>query len=285
MVSKIIKVIIIGAGPAGIACAIQLKRYNIDFIVLEKDRIGGLLHNANLVENYLGFPNGISGENLVRLMNKQSQSADINFKYESVHSVNYKNNFVVETNETRYTSKYLVVATGTKPIVPEVPIIQDSIKDKVFFDVHKLRQIKNKTIAIIGAGDCAFDYALNLSNNNKITILNRSNRIRALPILQERCSISSNIQYFENISVLKIKSINNQLLLLCDSSKELIADHLLITIGREPNLNFISRDLLQNPNIFQIGDVKNGQFRQLSIAVGDGTYTAMKISKLLNIGY
>ena len=52
MANKITDVIIIGAGPAGIACAIQLKRYNIDSIVLEKDKIGGLLKNANLVENF-----------------------------------------------------------------------------------------------------------------------------------------------------------------------------------------------------------------------------------------
>jgi len=67
MVSKNTNVIIIGAGPAGIACAIQLKRYNINTIVLEKDKIGGLLKNANLVENYPGFPNGINGEKFVQL--------------------------------------------------------------------------------------------------------------------------------------------------------------------------------------------------------------------------
>ncbi len=284
MVNKIISVIIIGAGPAGIACAIQLKRYNIDFIVLEKDEIGGLLRNANLVENYIGFPNGISGENLVRLMNKQFQNCDINIKYESVNSVNYNNNFVIETNKTRYTSKYLVIATGTKPFIPEAPIIHDNIKEKVFFEVYELRQIKNKTITIIGAGDCAFDYALNLCEFNQVTLLNRNTRIKALSILQERSTLSNNIQYLDKTSILKIKSVNNHILLFCNNSKRLTTNYLLIAIGREPNLDFIDRDLLKNPNIFQIGDVKNGQFRQTSIAVGDGTYTAMEISKLLNIG-
>ena len=78
MLSKSTSVIIIGAGPAGIACAIQLKRYNIDSIVLEKDEIGGLLKNANLIENYLGFPNGISGKKLVQLINKQVRTSKIN---------------------------------------------------------------------------------------------------------------------------------------------------------------------------------------------------------------
>ena len=285
MVNKSTDVIIIGAGPAGIACAIQLKRYNINSIIFEKDKIGGLLCNANLVENYPGFPGGISGEKFVQLLKKQSQSSKLDVKYENVETVEFVDDtFKIKTNKKIYNSKYLVIASGTKSIVPEIPIIYNSIKDKVFFDIYKLEQITNKNIAIIGAGDCAFDYALNLGNNNKVIILNRSNQIKALPILQKRCSLSINIQYLEKISVLEIKSVNNQLSFRCDNSKKLTADYLLIAIGREPNLDFINNDILISPKVFQIGDVKNGQFRQTSIAVGDGTFTAMKINTMLNQG-
>jgi thioredoxin reductase len=279
-------VIIIGAGPAGIACAIQLKRYNIDCIVLEKDKIGGLLRNANLVENYVGFPNGISGKKLVQLINKQSQISKINIKYEIVESVeSFENTFSVKTNKNLYHSKYLIIASGTRPIIPEVPIIQNNIKDKVFFEIYKLGQINNKNIAIIGAGDCAFDYALNLSNNNNVIIINRSNRIKALPLLQERISKIENIKYFNNTTIKQIESKNNKIVLSCNPN--IVTnniDYLLIAIGREPNLNFINKDLLINPKVFQIGDVQNGQFRQTSIAVGDGTFTAMKINTILNQG-
>ena len=285
MVNKIIDVIIIGAGPAGIACAIQLKRYNIDSIVLEKDKIGGLLRNAYLVENYIGFPNGIHGKILAQLMKKQSQTSKIDVKYEIVEAVElFEDTFSVKTNKNLYHSKYLVIASGTKPIVPNVLIVRDDINDKVFYDIFKLGPIKNKDIVIIGAGDCAFDYALNLSEFNQVTLLNRNDRIKALPILQERCSSSSNIQYLEKISVLKIESVNNQLLLICNNSEKLTADYLLIAIGRESNLDFIKNDLLNNLKVFQIGDVKNRQFRQTSIAVGDGSFTAMNINKILNQG-
>ena len=284
MINKIVT--IIGAGPAGIACAIQLKRYNIDCIVLEKDGIGGLLRNANLVENYIGFPNGISGENLAQLLNKQSQTAKINIKYEIVEFVeSHKNTFIVKTNKNLYHSKYLVIASGTKPIVPKVPIIHNNIKDKVFFDIYKLGKIKNKTIAIIGAGDCAFDYTLNLSNYNKVIILNRSNQIKALPILQEKVSTNENIKYFDHTAIKQIELKNGKIALSCNPN--IVTndiDYLLIAIGREPNLNFINNNLLINPKVFQIGDVKNGQFRQTSIAVGDGTFTAMKINNILNQG-
>jgi thioredoxin reductase (NADPH) len=284
MVSKNTNVIIIGAGPAGIACAIQLKRYNINTIVLEKDKIGGLLKNANLVENYPGFPNGISGEKFVQLLKKQSQSNKLDVKYEIVESVEFLDDtFSINTNKKKYHSKYLVIASGTRPIVPEVPFIQDSIKSKVFFEIYKLGHIKNQNIAIIGAGDCAFDYALNLSDNNKVTILNRSNRIKALPVLQDRVSKVENIKYFDNTAVQEIGTIDKQLnLILKNTDKSILVNYLLIAIGREPNLNFISRYLLIKPNVFQIGDVKNEQFRQTSIAVGDGTFTAMNINNILN---
>ncbi|MCJ7802240.1 MAG: NAD(P)/FAD-dependent oxidoreductase [Candidatus Marinimicrobia bacterium] len=286
MVSKSTNVIIIGAGPAGIACAIQLKRYNIDSIIFEKDDIGGLLKNANLVENYPGFPDGIRGKKFVQLLKKQSQSNKLDVKYEIVESVEFLGDtFSINTNKNIYNSKYLVIASGTRPVVPEVPFIQDSIKSKVFFEIYKLGQIKNKNIAIIGAGDCAFDYALNLGNNNKVIILNRSNLIKAMPILQDRVSKVENIKYFDNTIVQKIGTIDKQLnLILKNNDKSILVDYLLIAIGRKPNLDFICKTLLKNPKVFQIGDVKNGQFRQTSIAVGNGTFTAMNIDKILNQG-
>lgn len=286
MISNNTDAIIIGAGPSGIACAMQLKRHNIDHVIFEKDEIGGLLRNAHLVENYPGFPGGISGEKFVQILEKQSKNNKLTIKYESVESVEFANQlFTINTGINIYSARYLVIASGTRPIIPEIPIIQNSIKDKVFFEIYKLGQIKNKNIAIIGAGDCAFDYALNLSNNNKVIILNRSNRIKALPILQDRVSKIDNIKYFNNTTVKKIESKNSKITLSCNPN--IVTndiDYLLIAIGREPNLDFINKDLLINPKVFQIGDVKNGQFRQTSIAVGNGTFTAMKINNILNQG-
>jgi len=283
MVSKNTKVIIIGAGPAGIACAIQLTCYNIDSIIFEKDEVGGLLKNANLIENYPGFPNGISGKRLVQLLNKQSQIAKQKIQYGNVETVEFLDDtFSINTNRKIYHSKYLVIASGTKPIVPVIPLIQDSIKSKVFFEIYKLDQIKNKNVAIIGAGDCAFDYALNLGNNNEVIILNQSNRIKALSILQDKVSKVENIKYFDDTSVQEICKIDKQLNLILENTDEsFLVDYLLIAIGREPNLDFVDKNLLKNPNMFQIGDVKNGGFRQTSIAVGDGTFTAMNINKIL----
>src|SRR4030067_3593524 len=77
-------VIIIGGGPAGIAAAIQLKRYGLNPLIFERGALGGLLRNANLVENYPGFPGGISGMKLVGLLEQQARDFALRVTYAAV---------------------------------------------------------------------------------------------------------------------------------------------------------------------------------------------------------
>ena len=78
------EVLIIGAGPAGIAAAMQLKRYGLDPHIVECSAIGGLLHNANLVENYPGFPGGIPGPKLVSLLKQHVRDLHLRLTYGEV---------------------------------------------------------------------------------------------------------------------------------------------------------------------------------------------------------
>lgn len=280
MGTKKTSVIIIGAGPSGIACAIQLKRFNIDTIIFEKESIGGLIKNANLIENYPGFPNGITGKKYIQLLKKQVINNDLEIITEKTQTVNYSNHkFEVKSDKKEYFSEYLVVASGTKPIVPDIYV--SNLGDKIFTEIYKVGNIKNKKVAIVGAGDCAFDYALNLSSENKVSIFNRSKKIKALQILQERVFTGKNVRYFANSMLTDVTVINNKIELSINNTKKMSFDFLLIAVGREPNLDFIGRQTLNNPNLIQIGDVKNGLFRQISISIGDGINAAMKINRLI----
>ena len=188
------EVVIIGAGPAGIATAIQLRRYNIEPVLLERKKIGGLLGNANLVENYPGFPGGISGLELVELFKKQLKNTGVKVDFENVMELEYEDGaFFTRTNKRAIKSNIIVIATGTKPRKNSGFSISDEIKDRVFYEIYPILGIKNKKIAVIGAGDAAFDYALNLCRENEVTILNRSEQTKCIPVLRERCKKSENI--------------------------------------------------------------------------------------------
>ena len=94
------KVGIVGAGPAGIACAVQLSRYGFNPLVFEAKDIGGLLRNANLVENYPGFPAGISGPSLVKLFMKQLENHEHLLVSEEVEAIAWWNGgFDLKTNK------------------------------------------------------------------------------------------------------------------------------------------------------------------------------------------
>ncbi|MDI6766957.1 MAG: NAD(P)/FAD-dependent oxidoreductase [Bacteroidota bacterium] len=289
MTNKVQEVVIIGAGPAGIAAAIQLKRYGIEPVVFEKDRIGGLLKNANLVENYPGFPIGIAGDELVYLLQKHIDSYGVTVQYHEVKIVDFNyNKFIIKTGKKKISAKIVVIASGTKPKQFHHPDITAKIANKIFYDVYPLTKLSKKNIAIIGGGDTAFDYALNLAGQgNKSIILNRGRNIKCLPLLWKRTNKSNKITYLGNTRIQSIRYKNGSLILSCHDLKkdfEITADYLLIAIGREPCLDFMSEHLTSNIEylkhecmLYMIGDVKNNIYRQTAIAVGDGVMAAMKI--------
>ena len=285
-------VIIIGAGPAGIATAIQLKRHGIEPVILEKGEIGGLLKNANLIENYPGFPDGISGPNLVELFKSQLANAGVTVSSERVLELEHEDGaFLTRTNRRTLRSSVVVIASGTKPKRISEIRITDGIDDRIFYEVYPIRGIQNKRVAIIGAGDAAFDYALGLSQNNEVTILNRGEQDRCIQVLRDRCMKSEAISYLTNVSVREVTGKGSELLLSClngDNQKEhqIYADYLVIAVGRESCLDFLgdelrnsSEDLIRRNKLYVIGDVKNKAFRQTAICVGDGVMAAMQICR------
>ena len=284
---KIKDVVIVGGGPAGISCAIQLSRYDIKPLILEKENLGGLLLNANRLENYPGFPEGIKGVELVVLLEKQLRRQKIKVLFEEVIKlVPNKENFEITTNKSLYLSKCVVVASGTKPKEFKDCIIPDKLASKIFYEVYPLVKLKNKKIAVIGAGDAAFDYALNLGRHNDVVILNRDKTSKCIPILFERVEKSSKINYKKNVKIKSISSSpDNTIGLECITSNgawNIVVDYLLFAIGRVPCLDFLSnraseKVLKNNSQLYLAGDVKNDIFRQTAIAAGEGIFTAMKI--------
>jgi thioredoxin reductase len=286
---KVENITIIGSGPAGISSAIQLKRYGITPVLLEKNEIGGLLRNANLVENYPGFPGGISGVELVNLFERHLKGIKIKVHFENTTNIDLeKELFRIETTKEVFYSRILVIASGTKVREFTDCPLPDEVKDKILYEIHPIIKVRDSKIVIVGAGDAAFDYALNLGKNNEVVILNRGNTLKCLPLLWERAIKTPTIAYMDRTSICKVINDSENLILLeCKNSKGILnlhTNYIVFATGREPQLDFLSKRLKENITkmegeglLYLIGDVKNNIYRQTAIAVGDGIMAAMKI--------
>lgn len=292
-------VAIIGAGPAGMAAALQLKHYGIDFIVCDKNLdSGSLLYNAWQVENLLGFA-PMSGRELLTHFRKELQDKAINILTQEVTHVNYSSSehqFILHTLEEQYLADYVIVASGTQ--TKPLPWLSDTPKNLQHLfhtEVKPLLSERNKTIVIIGAGDAAFDFAISLAErNNEIHIKNKSFEIKALQKLQDKVREKDNIFYSANCSLQAI-SAGDEKELKCEfanAGKNLYVetDYLIAAIGRIPQCNYLTdmtmqlqNNLLLQGKLYFAGDVKNNNLRQVAIAIGDGISAAMQISLKINV--
>jgi len=298
MVNKKSQIAVIGAGPAGCAAAIQLKRYGLEVILIDKDKIGGLARNANFVENYLGFPKGITGVEFCYKLEEHLKHLEIETIKDEIISLNWdksQDEFLLKSKKNQYNCTYLVIATGTKPRKIKLKGEEELWKNGLlFYEPEKMLEklFYNKKIAIIGSGDAAFDYAINLANReNHITIITRSKDYKTLPLLVKRATESKFITIKPNqvIKELSAKKEKEEILPIVKtkSKEEIVADFILVAVGRDPNHipSEIKLDkFIKEKRIYFVGDLVSETHRQISIASGHGIRCAMIIAKeILNI--
>ena len=287
-----VPVIIIGAGPAGIAAAVQLRRGGIEFLIVEKGRVGGLLNEANWVENFPGVPGGKPGLILAARLKRQLAAAGIRcHKARATQLAFHDGRFELRTQQEIFTAGRVILACGTMPLPPAPPLDEARLRGRLFTSVLPLLKARQETIAVIGGGDAAFDYALSLADRNAVHILVRSTRPRALPLLVERCRRHPGIIIHENCRLTHAvlgKGDAGALLLTKEADDgrvgEISCQRVLSAIGRVPALDFLDSGLRQalagllaQKTLFLVGDAGNGRFRQAAIAAADGLRAAMEI--------
>ncbi len=120
---------IIGAGPAGVSAAMQLKRYKINSVIFEKRKIGGLIENAHRVENTMLFPNGIRGVEFVKILEEYARKYELNVIYEEAKKIKTGARIIVNTENGEYEFDYLIVAAGTRPRTLPFPEVKYHITE------------------------------------------------------------------------------------------------------------------------------------------------------------
>jgi thioredoxin reductase (NADPH) len=289
---------IIGAGPAGMASAIYLHRAGWNPLLLERAKPGGLLGNANLVENYPGFPGGIKGHELVKLFKKQLDFLGVGVTSAEVKRVSVvRRTFRANTRSGIFSSRSLILATGTRPKRFLLPGSARLVGKRLFSEIVEmpLSKVSGKRTLIIGGGDAAFDYGINLAERGaNVTIVARSEPT-CLSLLRARAE-ASGVDVRIGPTADRLRLTDEEVLVGFHNGivrSELRTDYVLTACGREPNLDVLDESLRSRigrgdripetavPGLFMAGDVVRGRHRQTAIAAGDGLCAAMMADEFL----
>jgi len=300
MAGRFEDVAVVGAGPAGVAAAVQLARYGLRPVVFERDVVGGLLRTAWLVENHPGFPGGIRGPELAGLIEEHLRASGAELVREEVVAVSPAEDLLeVRSEGETLLARTVIVASGTRPLALTDPAVPSDASELVSYESRELWGERDAAIAVIGGGDAALDYAIGLSGENDVTVIVRGDAPRGLPLLVSRLEGSRRVAIRTGARVSAITRTNRGRVALTvewrapgsfegdsegsESSEEF--DRLLVAVGREPEDGFLDRDIVERRDelaagnrLLFAGDVRSGVFRQASIAAGLGTLAAMRVA-------
>ena len=275
------KVAIVGAGPAGMAATVQLVRQGHEVQVFEHGKVGGTLWNAGMVENYPGFPGGITGRHLARLMEQQLFDyidSIIPKKVESIKKIDAGYDVSGEIFDG------VILCTGTAPKKAGFPGEEElGEANMLHYGIELLEHWHGaKEVGIVGGGEASIDMALSIFEAGmRPTVIHRSEP-RGIKSLIDNARAEENITWLEgNISQARIHEDKAVLAL---ENEELAFDLVIIAVGREkcfPELEGIDLDNLSD-GFFVAGDAARGGLGQTAMAVGDGVEMAMRMDRMRN---
>lgn len=291
-------VFIIGGGPAGLTAGIYTARARLRSLLIEKAVTGGLIVNAGLVENYPGFPQGISGLELTDSMNQQAVKFGMETLLAEVTGLELKGEQkIVKTTEGDIVAKAVIIASGSGRVKLDVPGEEEFTGRGVAYcaicDAYFYRDLP---VAVVGGGNAAINEALDLSKfAAKVIVIHRRQELRATRILQEKAFAEPKIEFLWNTVVEAIEGENvvKRIRLRNVRTGEKSAmdiSGIFVAIGFKPNTDYLKGILsldtngaiitnekmeTEVPGIFAAGDIRSGSIRQVVAGAGDGAVAAI----------
>jgi len=287
------ELVIIGGGPAGLTAGLYAARGGLNVTLIEKIVPGGQIIITDWIENYPGFPEGLSGPDLVQKMTEQVKRFDLSIESNEVISVDFSEPVKkITLNDRTLTSHAIIIATGASPKKLGVPgeetfygkgISSCATCDGPFF--------KEGIVAAVGGGDTAVQESLFLTKfAKKVYLIHRRDKLRAAAILQKRAlanekiemiwdSVLTDISGLTNVENITVKNVKT------GDKTQFSVDGCFIWVGTIPNAQFLGDSVKLDeygfiiadlnmetsvPGVFAAGDVRNTPLRQVVTAVGDG---------------
>lgn len=299
------QLIIIGGGPAGLSAGLYATRARLSTLLIERAIPGGQIINAELVENYPGFPQGISGAELGSLMEQQATKYGLEIIMAEVEGVEVgEEEKTVHASEGQYRAKALIIAGGSEHGKLGVPGEEElrgrgvsycATCDGAFF--------KDQVIAVVGGGNVAINDTLFLTRfASKVIVIHRRDELRATKILQERAFAQPKIEFLwdtvvesiggdDQVRELGLRNVKT------GTESKLEVSGIFVAVGLRPNTGYLEGVVALSPEgfilvngqmetgvpgIFAAGDIRAGSIRQVSSAVGDGATAAISVERYLS---
>ncbi len=303
--------VILGSGCSGLTAAIYAARSNLKPLVLEGHEPGGQLSITTLVENFPGFPEGIQGPELIENMRKQAERFGAEMRMAHLAAADLASHPIKLTmGKDVVHTRTLIIASGASARWLNLPSEQALIGHGVsscatcdgFF-------ASGKEIAVIGGGDSAMEEALFLTRfASKVTLINRTEKFRASPIMLERAKAHPSIQFLHNTVVEEVLGVEEKdvkgLRLRDMASGEqstLPVSFMFLGIGHTPNAQafrgmmdldedgyiltqddvYCTHEGRTLPGVYACGDIKDRKYRQAITAAGSGCMAALEVEKYL----
>ena len=300
------QLIILGGGPAGLTAGLYAARDRLKALLIEKGALGGQVLVTDWIDNYPGFPEGLSGFDLVEKMAAQAARFELETKYAQVTGLEFSEKtkkLTLEDGET-LTCQSLIIATGARPNKLGVPG-EDELTGKgvSYCATCDGPFYKDQEIIVVGGGDTAVQEADFLTKfASKVTVVHRRDQLRATRILQEKAFANKRVEFLWNSQVEEIKGENGvDKVIIKDNSgnkSEMAVTGVFVLIGTIPNNDILPLDQLgadvfgfiqtdeemrtKVPGVMAVGDIRSKTVRQVVNAAGEGAVAAIAAEHYLN---